>query len=97
MNIKFKNIVSLGMSILLSVSSGNLYSQNYMIYADSNYIDGINTMNATTFTIEGGTADTDYTYENGVLTIISPKSMTIQNTVPNTPKLIELKLTRKQI
>ncbi len=85
MNIKLKNVVSLGMSLLISFSSGNVYSQNHMIYADSNYIDGINTMNAITFTIEGGTANTDYTYENGVLTIKSSTPMTIKNSDPNTP------------
>ncbi len=37
------------------------------------------------FIIEGGTSDTDYTYENNVLTIKSSTPMTIQNIDPNTP------------
>ena len=37
------------------------------------------------FTVTGGTSGTDYTYADGVLTIMSDTPITIKNTNPNTP------------
>ena len=46
------------------------------------------------FTVTGGTSGTDYTYADGVLTIMSDTPITIKNTNPNTPTSDRIEVAR---
>ncbi len=72
----FKNVLAISSAFAVFLSNCPVYS----VKAEA----------VGAFIIEGGTSDTDYTFEgtsgtDGVLTIISSTPMRIQNTDPNTP------------